>query len=221
MSKKWFRSIFLVMVSSLLILAACATETYSGEQSLPGEAGSNSPTTNPVPANGQTQTDTQNETVTIDNLEVQAGNTALTNGNTDKESTYKFSVVYPSVFVLRNRSSEQMATYNPVPVAAFMYMNPTAASSQAPDEPGDLEVRVYQSAGITSIDKWLNSVGLSNGSNAPKVYKTANVTGVEVCSPMMIAPNCSYFIMGKDWVYQLMTMTLEGESMLKTFTLLP
>jgi hypothetical protein len=48
-------------------------------------------------------------------------------------------------------------------------------------------------------------------------FQAANVAGVEVCASTMIAPGCSYFVMGNGFIYQLTPATLEGEAMAPTF----
>ena len=35
----------------------------------------------------------------------------------------------------------------------------------------------------------------------------------------MIAPGCSYFVLGNGWVYQLTPASVEGERIVRTFTL--
>jgi hypothetical protein len=140
------------------------------------------------------------------------------------DSTYKFSVSYPADFVFRTQPAEKLAQLEPMPTASFIFMNPVTASSDLGDlEPADLEIRVYVAGQIASLDSWLTSNGLlpADGTVPLKPFQTANVSGVEVCATTMIAPGCSYFVLGSGWVYQLTPATLEGETMAETFMLVP
>jgi hypothetical protein len=61
----------------------------------------------------------------------------------------------------------------------------------------------------------------ADGTVPLKPFQTANVSGVQVCASTMIAPGCSYFVLGSGWVYQLTPATLEGETMVRSFMLIP
>jgi hypothetical protein len=76
-------------------------------------------------------------------------------------------------------------------------------------------------AQASSLEEWLRSNGLLPVDNtlALEAFQAANVSGVEVCASTMIAPGCSYFVMGNGFIYQLTAATLEGEAMAQTFML--
>ncbi|HMN27899.1 MAG TPA: hypothetical protein PKE45_07050, partial [Caldilineaceae bacterium] len=140
------------------------------------------------------------------------------------DSLYHFGVGYPADFVLRNQSAEQLAAFTPEPVAVFRFMNPAIAASQLDDlEPADLEIRIYQAEAGATLESWLIANGLlpSDGSIPLQLFQTANVAGGKVCASTMIAPGCAYFVMNSGWIYQLTPATLEGETMIQTFILLP
>ena len=138
------------------------------------------------------------------------------------DDTYKFSVEYPSEFVFRTQPIDKLVQLTPKPDSSFIFMDPVTASSDIVDlELADLEIRVFVTGQISSLDSWLSSNGLWDNTVELKPFKTANVSGVEVCASTMIAPGCSYFVIGSDWVYQLTPATLEGENMINTFMLLP
>jgi len=138
-----------------------------------------------------------------------------------KDVIYKFSVAYPSEFKFGIQPAEKLASLNPKPIVSFIFINPGAASSDIAElEPADLEVRIYDSAGETSLDRWLTSVGLTSGSNS-QPFQTANVSGIKLCSSTMIAPGCSFFVISNIGIYQLRPTSLEGEDMLKSFMLVP
>ena len=184
--------------------AAGGVESGAGAPSAPGADGAGA-----VTDSGQTQS--------------VAGGVLYTN------ATYKFSVTIPSDFVVRPRVAQQLAQWNPKAVAGILFMNPTSASSQVPDEPGDLEVRVYDLAGAASLDGWLNAAGLPAGTSTNNdgntgtntMYWVSKASGVKVCRSTMIAPQCTYFFIGNNWVYQLISMTQAGDSMLASFTIAP
>jgi hypothetical protein len=140
------------------------------------------------------------------------------------DDTYKFSVGYPANFVFRTLPAEKMAQLKPMPVISFIFMNPVTASSDVADlEPADLEIRVYAAGQVASLDSWLTSNRLlpADGTVPLKPFQSANVSGVQVCASTMIAPGCSYFVLGNGWVYQLTPATVEGETMVNTFRLIP
>jgi hypothetical protein len=137
------------------------------------------------------------------------------------DSTYKFSVNYPDNFVLRTLPADRLSELTPRPDGAFIFMNPVTAASDLGDlEPADLEIRVYSAAQAPSLEEWLTSNGLlsAEGNLPPEQFQAANVTGIEVCASTMIAPGCSYFVMGNGFIYQLTPATLEGDVMAQTFT---
>lgn len=140
------------------------------------------------------------------------------------DRTYKFEVDSPADFVFHTQPAEKLAQLDPMPDASFSFMNPvTAASDLADLEPADLEIRVYVAGQIASLESWLTSVGLlpADGTIPLQPFQTANVSGVQMCASTMIAPGCSYFVYGSGWVYQLTPATLEGETMVNTFKLIP
>jgi hypothetical protein len=103
-------------------------------------------------------------------------------------------------------------------------MNPImAAGALAGIEPPDLEVRVYQAGAVDSLSSWLVSVGFAAvGSGAVvQSYRTASVSGLQVCQSTMIAPGCAVYILHSHRVYQLTSISREGEAMGETFALLP
>lgn len=141
---------------------------------------------------------------------------------TYSDSTYQFSVNYLSDFVLQTPAADQLAQFDPTPVASFRFMNPvTAASDLGELEPADLEILVFDKAQATTLDSWLAANGLvaADGGVPPQSFQTAHVSGVEICPTMLITPGCFYFVMGNQWVYRLMAATIEGESMIETFQL--
>jgi hypothetical protein len=127
-----------------------------------------------------------------------------------RDNTYQFSLSYPADFVVREQPAEQLTGLEPRPLASFRILN-TAT------DPADLEVRVFDADRTASLKGWLRSNGLLLGE--PKPFQTAHVSGVEVCSSTMIAPGCSYFVLGNGWIYQLTSASVEGESIVRTFTL--
>ncbi len=138
------------------------------------------------------------------------------------DTTYQFSVDYFDNFVLRSPAADQLAMFDPTPVASFRFLNPVIAASDLGDlEPADLEILVFaMEAGVT-LESWLTTAGLlpPAGNVAPPPFQTANVSGVEVCTSTMIFPGCFYFVMGGNWIYRLTPATVEGEQMLETFRL--
>jgi hypothetical protein len=220
MSKKSLTSILIVMVTGVVVLSACA----------PGVAGnavngvvSSNGTENPAMQTGPISTGADKSgagAASGDNAYLPAETIpALNLVYTD--TTNKFSVGYPSTFAVRTRSADQLNVFNPMPASAILFMNPSAALSQVPDEPGDLEIRVFYPIEIPAINDWLKSVGLTTSNEKNLMYNTDNASGVKVCRSDMLAPNCSYFFYGNNRVYQLISMTQTGDAMLNTFKILP
>jgi hypothetical protein len=144
------------------------------------------------------------------------------------DDTYQFSVAYPANFVFKTQPTEKLAQLKPTPAAIFTIMNPVTASSDIVElEPADLEIRVHNAGQIqvqdsSGVESWLTSNGLipADGSVKPTPFQTDHVSGVKVCASTMIAPGCSYFVTGQGWIYQLIPVTLEGEAVVNTFTLI-
>jgi len=145
-------------------------------------------------------------------------------GSAYVEATYKFTLEYPTEFVVGTVPTKRLAELRPTPVAAFTFMNPKTASSDTPElEIADLEVRVFTADQAASLNDWLVAASLlpADGSISPTAVQTANASGVRVCGSTMIAPACSYFFMNNGWIYQLRASTLEGEAMVTTFGFTP
>lgn len=138
------------------------------------------------------------------------------------DDTYKFTIAYPADFSFSTQPDEKIANLVPKPLVSFSIMNPIAASSDIVElEPADLEIRIHSAKDATELNRWLTSVGLAGDGYTTQEFKTENVSGLQVCISTMLAPGCSYFVLGSDWVYQMIPSTLEGESILQSFVLLP
>jgi hypothetical protein len=138
------------------------------------------------------------------------------------DTTYMFSVNYPKDFVFRMQSADKLAQLMPKPDAAFIFMNPETAASDLGDlEPADLEIRVYDAGDGASLDSWLDTNGMlpGGGTGALESFQAQGVSGYRVCASTMIAPGCAYFVMGNGFIYQLIPVTLEGETMAHSFAL--
>jgi hypothetical protein len=134
---------------------------------------------------------------------------------------YGFQVNYPAGFVVSDAPAQELAQLAPAPVAGYRFMNPGTAASDLGDlEPADLAIRVHAAPGA-SLAEWLVANGFlpADGSVTPAPFQATNVAGLEVCASTMIAPGCSYFFAGSDYVYQLIPATLEGEAMMGSFAL--
>ena len=137
------------------------------------------------------------------------------------DNAYMFRVEHPSDFVVRAQAVERLAQLSPKPSTALILINPVIARSDVVElEPADLEIRVYVAEQGASLDTWLTSNNLlpADGSAPAQPFQTAHVAGLRVCA--MIAPGCSYFVLGDGRIYQLIPATLAGEAMIKTFSLI-
>lgn len=138
------------------------------------------------------------------------------------DPTYPFSLRHPAGFVVRAQPPEKLAQLSPAPTAAWIFMNPSAASSQIADlEPADLEIRVYASRQDAALNDWLTSHSLLPADNSVplKPFRISNASGVQLCSSTMIAPACSYFVTSGNSIYQFIPATQAGEAMLATVQL--
>ena len=233
-----------VTVVSLLVAVAC-TPDLGGEEGIPAQAPGEGGTSSPAQNGG---TGEVVDVTPMSESELAAQPTARSDpgaGSSDEgmqegsaeeggqsqmgelvtysASTYKFSVSYPADFIFQAQPAEKLANLKPRPETAFTIMNPVTASSDIVElEPADLEIRVYRSEQITSLENWLNSNGLlpAGGTIPIEPFQTAHVSGVEVCASTLIAPGCSYFILGSGWIYQLTPTTVDGETMIETFMLI-
>jgi hypothetical protein len=140
------------------------------------------------------------------------------------DPTYGFSIDYPKGFVIQPQDVSKFAQFSPTPVASMFFMNPSmAAGALAGIEPPDLDVRVYHAGSVDSLERWLESVGLTSVDSGAVVqpYRNASVSGLKVCQSTMMAPGCSVYVLHSGRVYQLAPISREGEAMMETFALLP
>jgi hypothetical protein len=223
MTTKWF---LLIGMMGLLIMATACSPASQGQEVTTIQDNKTTTEVIPVPQ------DTSNEAGNAEPGVAQGGDEnepGSSNGQPTAgapmmytDDTYKFSVEYPSNFTFRVQTADKLATLEPKPLTAFLFINPVAASSDIADlEPADLEIRVYDPKGATSLEQWLASVKLNGDGFSSKEFKTNNISGLKVCVSTMIFPGCSYFVMNNNRVYQLITVTLEGEDMFNSFTFVP
>jgi hypothetical protein len=129
-----------------------------------------------------------------------------------RNATYDFSLRHPARLAVRSRPAAALAALEPKPLAAY------AVSRSAATDPPDLELRVHRKGQASSLESWLSSRGLvDEGTKPPKPFRTGNVSGLEVCKATMLAPGCSYFVLGSHWVYQLTPNSRDGEQVAQTF----
>lgn len=135
-----------------------------------------------------------------------------------------FSVAHPADFVVPPQDANKLAELNPTPLVNYRFMNRTLATSELADtEAADLEVRVYEMGTATTMEAWLRANNLlpADGSVALQPFETEHVSGGQLCGATMMGPGCAYYVMADGRVYQLIPASLEGESMVQTFELLP
>ena len=135
-----------------------------------------------------------------------------------------FSIAYPTGFVVSAQDPSRFGAFTPTPIAAIYFMNPTMARSAfAGVEPPDLEVRLYEAGTAGSLAEWLQSTRLASADSIAlaQPYHSADVNSLRICRSPMIAPACSVFVLHRGRVYQLTAISIEGETMIKTFALLP
>lgn len=221
MFKKWFS---LTTTITMMLIAACAPIAGDGDVVTINSDGSTEEVaattgdSNDQEGSSEPGTGQGGETnPSLPGVQPQQGtNTVYT------DDTYKFTIAYPADFSFSTQPNEKIANLVPKPLVSFIIMNPTTAASDIVElEPADLEIRVYDGKGVTALDRWLDSVGLAGDGYTSQEFRTENVSGLEVCTSTMLAPGCSYFVLGSDWVYQMIPSTLEGEAILQSFTLLP
>ncbi len=211
-----------VALASLLTFAACAptpeTVTISSDGQPAPETGNAAPPVGSGPGSSEPGAGAETGQAPPSGAQNGSPGTWVSYVNSD----YKFSLNYPSDYKFSSQSADKLAGLKPTPVAAWIFLSPEKASSDVSDlEPADLEIRVFDARGATSLDGWLKSVGLQNAGVTSKSFKTDNASGVQLCATTMIFPGCSYFILGKDRVYQLVAASQVGEDMVKTFAVIP
>lgn len=138
------------------------------------------------------------------------------------DETYGFSVFYPDSFVVGHPDPALLTALIPSPSDAIYFVDPNIAESAfAGTDAPDLEVRVFESGPVTSLEDWLAAVGAIADGDGKTVgpYQGPNVSGLEVCESNMLSPGCTVFIAGGDHVFQLRVLNLEGETMAQSFSL--
>lgn len=136
--------------------------------------------------------------------------------------TYFFQIIHPANFVIRPQSTDYLTQLQPPPAAVLLFLHPDTAASDLGDlELADLELRIHEMGEAVELELWLmaNQFLPTDGSISPQSYPMTNVTGVEVCNSMLIAPGCSYFVTNGSWIYQLIPASLEGEALMQTLQL--
>lgn len=136
--------------------------------------------------------------------------------------TYFFQIMHPTNFVIRPQSTEYLTQLEPAPAAALLFLHPDTAASDLGDlELADLELRIHEMGETAELEEWLiaNQFLPTDGSISPQSYPMTNVAGVELCSSMLIAPGCSYFVTNGSLIYQLIPASLEGEAVMQTLKL--
>ncbi len=135
-----------------------------------------------------------------------------------EEPVYRFSIEYPVAFLFRRVSEDRLTGLNLQPVAAFVILRPEMSKAVEEGlEPADLEIYVFPLGDTSSLESWLKSNEFLDGAFVHRRIES----GVEVCASTLIAPGCSYFFLGREWVYRLTPATLEGEHLVSTFRVLP
>jgi hypothetical protein len=163
--------------------------------------------------------------ILIASLAAACGSDGEADGSSDvtarRESTYRFEIAYPTGFEFRAQPADKLANLRPRPEAAFLIGKTTSAPDDL--EPPDLDVRVYGVERGASLRTWLESNGLlpAGRSDLAKPFETSHVSGLEVCAATMLAPGCSYFVLGHGWIYQLTPATVQGERIVDSFRVRP
>lgn len=211
-----------VTLAGLLVITACAptptTITISSSSTPGAEVGS----VPPINASGSKPSASAGISEASSTPNTQGSPSGVWVSYTN--AAYKFGVSRPSDYQLQSRPAEKTAQLKPLPVAAWAFLSPEKIASDVADlEPPDLEIRVYDARGTASLENWLASAGLlpEGGGVSSKAFRMPDVSGLQLCASTMIFPGCSYFILGKDWGYQLITTSQVGEEMFRTFTLIP
>lgn len=140
---------------------------------------------------------------------------------TYRDPSSGFAVDYPDDFVAEPQDVARFAQFSPAPSASIFFMNPTMARGVlAGVEPPDLDVRVYDVGAVDSLRNWLAAVGRASPESGARIepYQNANVSGVQVCQATLLSPACAVYVL--SGTYQLTTLSLAGEAMQATFTLL-
>lgn len=221
------RFLRLVTLAGLLMITACAptptTITISSGSTSGAKAGSTPPAVASGSEPGASEPSAGGGTGEASPTpDTQGGPSGVWVSYTN--DVYKFGVSHPSDYQFQLQPTEKMAQLKPLPVAAWVFLSPEKVASDVADlEPPDLEIRVYDAGGTTSLENWLASVGLlpEGGGVSSQAFRTSNVSGLQLCASTMIFPGCSCFVLEKDRVYQLITTSQVGEEMVKTFTLIP
>jgi hypothetical protein len=136
------------------------------------------------------------------------------------DSTYQFAMAHPADFVVRPLDSAKLAEFTPAPLASIRFMSPAIANSDLGDlDIPELNVRIFPAPPDGSLENWLVASGLATEGDSAAAYQNAAVSGLQVCLSTMLAPNCSIFVMGNGWVYQLTPLGPVGEAMVDSFSL--
>lgn len=138
-----------------------------------------------------------------------------------EDSRFGYRLTMPTDFVVSPAEAAHLAGFDPEPIAATLFMNPTmAAGDLAGLEPPDLEVRVYAREPTTSLESWLLAARFATAESlsSARPWPVDGQGGLWICQSTLLAPGCSGFVAIGDRVYQLTPATVTGESMVDTFS---
>lgn len=139
---------------------------------------------------------------------------------THTDSTYGFSIGYPTDFTIRIPIEEELQQFEPQPGYVISFLNPEIAASDIVElELADLEIRIFAAPEGVPLTEWLieQKILPVDETGLRQAFPAEGINGVEVCSSMPIFPDCYFFTQYDGWIYQLTAATQTGQAMLPNF----
>ena len=131
------------------------------------------------------------------------------------DGQFGFCIQYPEVYVIMPpaRQDDQLA---PRPLAEVLFQDrQLAAGDTAELEPAQFAVRVFDNAAELPIKEWLDTTILVGGEEGWTL--TPYRSGLHVCTRLMLAPNCFFYLPQKNYVVQLTPLGEYSDAMLASF----
>ncbi|HEX6290656.1 MAG TPA: hypothetical protein VFZ66_15815 [Herpetosiphonaceae bacterium] len=135
------------------------------------------------------------------------------------DRTYHFRIAYPPYITIKHVSDAERAQLTPVPLAATYFQD--GRNELAALAPPLFSIRIFANESQQPVADWLVASGLLNREAGwiAEPFTGANVSGVKVVSPTLMAPGWFLYVRHKGFVFQLTPLGEDADRMLSTFAL--
>ncbi len=136
------------------------------------------------------------------------------------DKTYGFQIKYPSYFTGEVGDTAMAASPENRPLAVFYFQDSRSEVSTL--APPVLRLQIYEKPAEQTLENWLveRKFLKAEAGEFSEPFTIAGRAGIKVTTTTFMAPGWSVYVMGDRYVYQLVPLGAEGETMLQTFILI-